>query len=68
MLVIPENKCHGEHKNKSVKIACMNAHFWSLQHGQFIGLALVGNDIVFRLIIEYNSLGIWPLGNRSIFI
>jgi hypothetical protein len=35
----------------------------------FVGLALVGKDIVFRLIIEYSSFkGSWSLGNRSIFI
>jgi len=35
----------------------------------FVGLALVCKDIVFRFIIDYSSLGFWPLGNnRSIFI
>jgi hypothetical protein len=35
----------------------------------FVGLALVGKDIVFRFIIEYSSLiDFAPLGNRSIFI
>ncbi len=36
---------------------------------QFIGLSLVGKDIVFRFIIEYSSLREFgPQGNRSIFI
>jgi len=53
-----KQKCHGEHKNKnhlSKLLACMHGHSWSLQYGQFIGLALVGKDIMFRFIIEYNS-------------
>ncbi len=43
-----------------------------LRKSIFIGLALVGKDIVFRFIIKYSSLkGFGPLlgnNNRSIFI
>jgi hypothetical protein len=49
-----------------------NFHHFFLQFGVWtiVGLAYQGKDIiVFRFIIEYNSLRDFsPLGNRSIFI